>query len=169
MSAPTSWGRFFYSLLKDKKVCFRINSMTKKDKSIFDRLAIWISAICIVHCLTVPIIIAFLPIASFGLGSEEHFHEIIFWLVFPITTIGLVLGIREHSRFYPMCLGIVGLAILSYIYYQHGDIAFAIDFFGSVIASLLLAYAHWTNLQLVSKYHVHGEIESHVCCDHKHD
>jgi hypothetical protein len=40
----------------------------------FDRIAITLSTICIVHCLATPLLIALLPIAAVTIGSDVHFH-----------------------------------------------------------------------------------------------
>jgi hypothetical protein len=51
-----------------------------------DRIAISLSAICIVHCLAVPLVVAILPIAVLGFGGESHFHAVMLWLVVPASS-----------------------------------------------------------------------------------
>ena len=142
--------------------------MATKPKSLFDKFAISISAICIVHCLTVPLLVAFLPIATFGLSSDQHFHEIIFWLVFPVSSAGLIAGVREHKAFMPVIMGSLGLGIFTYSIYLHGILSLSLEFILSIGASLLLAYAHWVNLKLVRKFHIHGKPMDLTRCDHDH-
>lgn len=142
--------------------------MAKKPKSLFDKFAISISAICIVHCLTVPLLVAFLPIAALGLSFDQHFHEIIFWLVFPVSSVGLIAGAREHKTFMPVIMGILGLGVFTYSIYLHGILSLSLEFILSISASLLLAYAHWMNLKLVRKYHIHGKSFDQARCDHDH-
>ncbi|HUQ50979.1 MAG TPA: MerC domain-containing protein, partial [Gammaproteobacteria bacterium] len=42
----------------------------------FDRVAIVLSTICIVHCLAMPFVIAVLPVAAFAVGGDGHFHSL---------------------------------------------------------------------------------------------
>jgi len=158
---------FFWYFLNYKCI-LRFISMSQNSKSLFDKFAIWLSAVCIVHCLTIPLLIAFLPIATLGFSSDQHFHEVIFWFVFPISSVGLVAGVREHQEFKPVFLGLLALAMLSYLIYLHQILSLEIEFIFSIIACLLLAYAHWLNLKLVKKFHVHKRPSHTHSCDHDH-
>lgn len=122
----------------------------------FDRIAISLSAICIVHCLAVPLVVAVLPLAALGLGNESHFHAVMLWLVVPISVIGLVMGYREHNRAAIVAAGIVGMAVVSLAaILGHGQWPISIEVLVSLIGSLLLAGAHWANFAVVRKVHVH--------------
>lgn len=122
----------------------------------FDRIAISLSAICIVHCLAVPLVVAVLPLAAIGLGDESHFHAVMLWLVVPISVIGLVMGYREHNRAAIVVAGIVGMAIVSVAaILGHGQWPISIEVLVSLVGSVLLAGAHWANFVVVRKVHVH--------------
>jgi hypothetical protein len=122
----------------------------------FDRIAISLSAICIVHCLAVPLVVAVLPLAVLGLGGESHFHAVMLWLVVPISIIGLVMGYREHNRVAIVVAGIVGIAIvLVAVILGHGQWPISIEVLVSLIGSVLLAGAHWANFVVVRSVHVH--------------
>ncbi|HSG66769.1 MAG TPA: MerC domain-containing protein [Gammaproteobacteria bacterium] len=121
-----------------------------------DRIAISLSAICIVHCLAVPLVVVVLPIAALSLGDESHFHALMLWLVVPVSIIGLIMGYRVHERAMIVALGIVGVVIVSVAAVQgHAQWPVLIEVFVSVFGSLLLAAAHWLNFVLVRKLHVH--------------
>ena len=122
----------------------------------FDRIAISLSAICIVHCLAVPLVVAVLPLAALGLGDESHFHAVMLWLVVPISVIGLVMGYREHNRAAIVVAGIVGMAVVSVAaILGHGQWPISIEVLVSLVGSVLLAGAHWANFVVVRKVHVH--------------
>ena len=122
----------------------------------FDRIAISLSAICIVHCLAVPLVVAVLPLAALGLGGESHFHAVMLWLVVPISVIGLVMGYREHNRAAIVIAGIVGMAVVSVAaILGHGQWPISIEVLVSLVGSVLLAGAHWANFVVVRKVHVH--------------
>ena len=64
----------------------------------FDRVAITLSTICIVHCLAMPFVIALLPVTAFALGGDGHFHSLMLWFVVPTSILGFGLGVRVHRR-----------------------------------------------------------------------
>src|SRR3970040_193600 len=64
----------------------------------FDRAAIALSTICIVHCLAMPFVIALLPVAAFTFGGDGHFHSLMLWFVVPTSVLGFALGVRVHRR-----------------------------------------------------------------------
>jgi len=121
-----------------------------------DRIAISLSAICIVHCLAVPLIVAVLPIAALGLGGESHFHALMLWLVVPISVFGLIMGYRIHERATVVALGILGMIVVSVAAVRgHAQWSVPTEIVVSVLGSVLLAAAHWRNFVLVRKLHVH--------------
>lgn len=123
----------------------------------FDQVAIALSAICIVHCLAVPIIVAALPIAALSFGDSQHFHGLMIWLVVPTSLLGFGLGYRLHHRAGLVVLGIVGIVVLgAAALYGHSVWPEALEVSVSVVGSLLLAAAHWLNFREVRRCHQHG-------------
>jgi len=121
-----------------------------------DRIAISLSAICIVHCLAVPLVIAVLPLAVLGLGGDSHFHAVMLWLVVPISTAGLLMGYREHRRYGIVVAGLIGMAVVSAAaILGHVQWPLSVEVIVSLVGSALLAWAHWTNFATVRKVHVH--------------
>jgi len=122
----------------------------------FDRIAIALSAICVVHCLAVTLLMALLPIAAIALGDNGHFHELMLWLVLPSSIIGFYLGHREHSRLGIGIFGVLGIIILSTAaVWGHGRWPGWAEVSVSVLGSLVLVTAHWFNFQEVRRVHVH--------------
>lgn len=121
-----------------------------------DRIAISLSAICIVHCLAVPLVVAVLPIAALGFGGESHFHAVMLWLVVPISVVGLVMGYRIHDRVGIVALGVLGMIVISIAAIRgHGQWSTSVEILVSIFGSLLLTAAHWSNFVIVRKVHVH--------------
>jgi len=122
----------------------------------FDRAAIALSAICIVHCLVVPLLVALLPLAAVALGEAGHFHGLMLWLVIPSSFIGFYLGYREHSRAGFGMLGAVGLGLITVAaLLGHGQWTSWLEASISLLGSLILVRAHWINFQEVRRVHVH--------------
>lgn len=122
----------------------------------FDRIAIALSAICIVHCLAIPLVVAILPIAALGFGGG-HFHGVMLWLVVPVSVLGFVLGYRVHRRADVVSIGVGAVALLAVAgVYGHEQWPALAEAGVSVVASLILAGAHWVNFREVRRLHRHG-------------
>jgi hypothetical protein len=122
----------------------------------FDRIAIALSAVCILHCLAIPLIVALLPIAVFGLGGEGHFHGLMLWLVVPVSAVGFTLGYRVHRRADIVATGASAALLLAFAgIWGHDLWPTAVEAFVSVVASLILAGAHWLNFREVRRLHRH--------------
>jgi ABC-type uncharacterized transport system permease subunit len=121
-----------------------------------DQVAIALSAICLVHCLAVPVLVALLPIAAVSLGENQHFHGLMLWLVVPTSFVGLSLGFRVHRRAGIVALGAVGVVVLILAaIYGHDVWRTDVEVAVSVAGSLLLGSAHWMNFRVVRRCHLH--------------
>ncbi len=122
----------------------------------FDRIAVALSAICIVHCLAVPIILAILPIAAVTFGPDAHFHWLMLWVVVPTSAIGLSLGYRVHRHIEYSALGVLGLVVLAAAaVWGHASWTVLAETGVSVAGSIVLATAHLGNYREVKRLHVH--------------
>ena len=122
----------------------------------FDRIAIALSAICIVHCLAIPFVVAVLPIAALSFGNSEHFHGVMLWLVVPTSFVGFLMGLRLHHRKEIVLLGAAGVFVLgAAAIYGHQSWSELTEVTVSVAGSLLLAAAHWLNFRAVQRCHRH--------------
>ena len=122
----------------------------------FDRIAIGLSAVCLVHCLAVPILVAVLPIAAISFGNSQHFHGLMLWLVVPTSIAGFGLGYRLHRRIGLVLAGAGGVVILAAAAtYGHTTWRESFEVSVSVAGSLLLGTAHWLNFRAVRRCHRH--------------
>jgi len=122
----------------------------------FDRLAIVLSTICIVHCLAMPFVLALVPIAAFSFGSDGHFHALLLWLVVPTSVLGFAFGYRVHQQIGLVVAGAVAVATLAVVaLWGHEAWSPAVEVSVSVVASALLAAAHWRNFREVRRLHRH--------------
>jgi hypothetical protein len=123
----------------------------------FDRIAIVLSAICLVHCVAITFLVAVLPVAALRFGDDAHFHWLMIWLVVPTSVAGLYLGYRYHGRFEIASLGALGMAILAVAaILGHDQWSEYLEILVSVAGSLLLAGAHWFNFNEVRSQHRHA-------------
>jgi hypothetical protein len=123
----------------------------------FDQIAIVLSTICIVHCLAVPLLVAFLPVAALAFGIGTHFHELMLWLVAPTSIVGIGMGYRIHRKAGTVLLGAIGLTgIAVAALWGHDAWPAANEAAFSVASSLVLAVAHWRNFRDVRLCHTHN-------------
>ena len=122
----------------------------------FDRIAIVLSAVCLVHCLAVMLLVAVLPTAAIRFGDDAHFHWLMLWLVVPTSIVGLYFGNRYHRRGEIAGFGVLGMGILAIAaLLGHGQWPELLETTVSVAGSLLLAGAHWLNFSEVRSLHRH--------------
>lgn len=122
----------------------------------FDRVAIALSTICIVHCLAMPFVIAVLPLAAFTLAGDGHFHALMLWFVVPTSVLGFGLGVHAHRRPDIVALGAIAIAVLAIAaLWGHAAWDPTVEVFVNVGASILLAVAHWRNFREVRRFHGH--------------
>jgi hypothetical protein len=121
-----------------------------------DRLAITLSTICIVHCLAMPFAVAILPLAALSFGADAHFHALMLWLVVPTSAVGFTLGYRVHQKAGLVAAGVAAVAVLAVVaLWGHTAWPPRVEITVNVLASALLAAAHWRNFREVRRLHHH--------------
>lgn len=125
--------------------------------SYFDRIAIVLSTVCIVHCLAMPLVLALLPVAAITFGDDAHFHAVMLWLVVPTSVAGFAMGYRVHRRMGIVAAGGAAVLVLAAAAIcGHNSWRPAVETTVSVLASLVLAAAHWRNFREVRRLHRHA-------------
>ena len=107
-----------------------------------DKMAISLSAACVIHCLFAPTLIIFAySFLSFSIESEIV-HYIILILALPISVLALTLGYRNHKVLSFLITGIFGLSLmLLAVLLGEGTSEKVL----TVIGSSIVAYAHYRN------------------------
>lgn len=125
----------------------KINHKTKK----LDNLSIWLSGLCILHCLALPIITIGIPLLGEFFG--EHYHAIMLFVIIPISLVALYRGYRNHKNTLIACLGCFGILMIllggTIIHYQYNLLT---DSLFTVSGSLALSLAHYYNNR-IGHYH----------------
>lgn len=121
-----------------------------------DRIAITLSTICIVHCLAMPVLVAALPVLAVAFGTDGHFHALMLWLVVPTSALGFGLGYKVHGNAAIVATGTAAVVVLAIVaLWGHDHWNRTVEIGVNVIASLLLASAHWRNFREVRRRHRH--------------
>ncbi len=66
--------------------------------STLDKSALTLSALCLAHCLALPIITVILPSMIATAVSEEFFHSLMVMCVLPISILALAMGCKKHKK-----------------------------------------------------------------------
>jgi uncharacterized membrane protein YfcA len=78
-----------------------------------DRLGIWTSALCFVHCLLTPVLISFSSVVAHFLPAEESIHRSLALFVALFGSVALILGFRKHRRSAVLLAMFGGLACIA--------------------------------------------------------
>ena len=124
------------------------NNETKKLVGI----SIWLSSLCFLHCLTLPLITISIPL--FGKYMESHFHSLMLFIVIPISIVALTRGYKNHNNIIIVILGLFGGMLVTfgatYIHYKSNSS----DALITISGSIFLAIAHFFNNR---SSHLHSE------------
>ena len=118
-------------------------SMSKSTRWL-DGAAVGLSALCLVHCLALPLVVAGLPfLAQF---AEGHLHAQMLVIVLPLSIVALGLGFRHHRNPRIVIWGFVGMGLLTLgATYAHDHWGLAADRAFTITGALILATAHFYN------------------------
>jgi hypothetical protein len=78
-----------------------------------DRMGVWTSALCLVHCLIAPVLISSSAVIAHFLPAEESTHRSLAVLVALFGSIALLLGYRKHRRATTLLLMLGGLTCIA--------------------------------------------------------
>lgn len=115
-----------------------------KPNNWLDGAAVALSALCLVHCLALPLIVAGVPfLAQF---AEGHLHLQMLVLVLPISVAAFGLGFRRHRSWRIVGTGSLGMLLLVIgATVAHVHLGLAADRSFTIAGALVLAGAHFFN------------------------
>jgi cytochrome c biogenesis factor len=112
----------------------------------FDRLAIALSGLCVVHCLLTPVALVLFPVLAATSVADDHFHMLLLGLVLPASLVALVLGCRRHKDHLVISLGGIGLVLLMFTAIGgHAVLGERGERWSTVLGSVTLALGHLRN------------------------
>lgn len=77
-----------------------------------DRIGIWTSAACAVHCMLTPVVLSLSAVSAHFLPSEERTHRTLAVAIAALGAIALVKGYRKHGSPRVLVLMAAGLAFI---------------------------------------------------------
>jgi hypothetical protein len=106
-----------------------------------------ISAICILHCLAVPIFLLVFP--AFGrefLPREDFTHAILLAFILGVAGLAFISGYRLHGKWQPVAWLIVGLMLVFFAtFFVHDHMGHNWEPVFAIAGSLSLIRAHYLN------------------------
>jgi hypothetical protein len=119
-------------------------------KSVFDKVGIWTSSLCALHCLLLPILIPLLPFVGASFFAQNWFERSILSLSMIIGFWALFSGFyRYHRQLYPLYSLVLG----GIIYWNKDMFGAAYEPYTIAIGALLIVGAHVVNLKLCQSCH----------------
>jgi hypothetical protein len=105
-------------------------------KGAFDRLAIGLSGLCLVHCVASAVLVLVLASAG-GLLVDPRIHEIGLGLAILLGGLGLGRGIFDHGYMMPSSIGGIGLGTMAgSLTMSHGLEEIVVSVFGVLVLAL---------------------------------
>ena len=120
-------------------------SQYQQSDSFFDRAGVWISSLCALHCLLLPILIPLIPLVASSFVAEVWFERTILSISILIGFWALFIGFyKYHRQIYPVYSLVLGGLI-----YWHKDI-FGHEYepFTIAVGAFLIIGAHLLNMKL---------------------
>ena len=127
--------------------------MTKDTvQRLFDRLAIALAGLCLVHCLLTPLTLVLFPMLAATAVADEHVHQILLWLL-PASLVALALGCRRHKDRLVVTLGALGLlALILTTMGGHAVFGEGGERWGTILGGVTVALGHLRNYRLCRRH-----------------
>lgn len=127
-----------------------------------DRIGVFLSATCLLHCLTLPVMLTIAPMTQTGLLDEQTFHLVLLWFILPVSLIALGIGCRQHKDLPILLLGGTGLSLLLFAgLVGHSVLTPTTERGVTIVAGLILAAAHLRNFKICRATNCDHEDSTH--------
>ena len=114
-----------------------------------DRTAIAMSGLCLLHCLSLPLLVLLLPLP--GMLANEHFHAQVLAVVLPVSMVAIAYGFRRHGIRGILVWGAIGMLLLILGgTIVHTSFCVVADSIVTIAGGLTLAVTHYLNSRLAT-------------------
>jgi len=122
-----------------------IPTVIVKNNSKLDRLGVWITSLCALHCLLLPVLIPLAPLVASSFVASEWFERGILSFSILVGFAALFIGFHKyHRQLYP----IYSLALGGLIYWNKHMFGEAYEPITIAVGAFLIIIAHIANLRL---------------------
>lgn len=135
-------------------------SPSAEQSTITDKLGIFGSTLCLIHCLLLPVLLPLFSASSYSShvsGLESWFHDLIFPALLLVAALAFSRGYKIHHSKTILCLGVAGIIFISLGLFSDHESVDASNL-TTPIGSFLLVIAHLSNISKLKrlKNHVHS-------------
>ncbi|MBF7071805.1 MerC domain-containing protein [Glaciecola sp. MH2013] len=130
--------------LNDNEVS-QVEADKKTSNVILDKLGIWVSSLCALHCLLIPLLLPIAPLVASSIFAEQWFERSILSFSILVGFAALFVGFHKyHRQLYPL----YSLALGGLIYWNKDIFGHEFEPFTIAVGAFLIIVAHVTNLRL---------------------
>ena len=130
----------------------RMKEAQNNSTGTLDSIAVFCSALCIIHCLALPVFLTILPAINLYFLDHQTFHLVLLVVVLPVSILALSLGCRRHRDALTIIAGVAGLLVITAVaIFSHTLVNQTDEKVVTSFGSLVLAYAHIRNYQICRK------------------
>ena len=139
---------------------------TKSSVRTWDKLGIFVSSLCIVHCLMLPVIMVMFPSLALVFGVDEELaHKILLAFLTPAAIFAVYTGFKIHKQKRPLAFMVAGFALVVFgTFHGFHLISHSMEAPFVLVGSLLMVRAHLLN----SKHCKRCEEEEKCIWGHEH-
>jgi hypothetical protein len=83
-----------------------------KRPGLLDRIAIFLSGLCLVHCVATLLFVTLLASAGSFFLADPRIHEYGLAIAILLAATALLRGVMRHRRLLPIGLGLIGLSLM---------------------------------------------------------
>ena len=124
---------------------------SSESTGLLDQVAIWLSGLCMLHCIALPFILIAVPL--FEQFAADHFHLQMLVFVLPVSTIAFMAGYKRHRHPGMFLWGAVGMVLLVIgATWAHNEVGLVADRVMTISGSFILAAAHYANSRLAKRH-----------------
>lgn len=126
------------------------------DYGVWDRAGVILSALCLLHCLSMPMIVLSLPILARYYLANPIFHLVLALMIVPVGAYSFYKGYKHHHKVRPIMFGLPGMLLVSLTpYLVHVQGLSIPEQVSMIFGSALLITAHLINRRSCHKCHHH--------------
>jgi len=128
---------------------------TSRGWKLADRIGAAASFLCAIHCAALPFVLSLLPLLGLEFLADHRFERAFVMFACALALLTLVNGYRRHRRPTPLLCAFPGLSLLLLGVTVAGDYSIVLHSVLVTCGGVLVAAAHFVNLRLDRRLHVH--------------